>query len=275
MRVDPGLSRSQLMERFGVGNGTLTDWLQGLDPPEWTRRPRARDDLREQAVALRHAGSTVPKIAATLGVSKSTAYQWTKHLPLDRSPAEKAERQRRHMADMREARWEPHRKARDAERVAVHQQLSSWVGELTDRELVLIGTVAYWCEGTREKPWHKSANSMEFINNDPHLILLFLRYVELLGLRRESLTYRLSIHESADIAAATGWWADLAGVSLERFRKASVKTHNPSTVRHHIGDSYRGCLIVRLPKSSRLYWEVEAVMEGIAASGDDWGAASM
>lgn len=275
LRVDPGLSRSQLMERFGVGSGTLSEWLRGLEAPAWTQRPNAKDDLRDLAIEMRGEGCSVPKIASDLGVSKSTAYLWTKHIPLDSTPAEKEERKRRHMERMREARWEPHRKARDAEGAAVGERLGEWVGDLSDRELMLIGAVAYWCEGAKEKPWHHSTISLQFINSDPRLILLFLRYVEILGAEPARLTYRLSIHESADIPAATEWWAEVVGVPPGYFRRPILKKHKPSTVRRNVGETYRGCLMVYVPKSSRLYWKVEGVVGGIATSGDRWRAARM
>lgn len=266
LRIDPGMSRAQLMRRFGVGNETLTEWLRGLPAPEWTRRPNAKDDLRERALAMRREGGTVPRIAAELGVSKSTAYLWTRDIPLDRTPAEEQERRRQHMEQMREARWRPHRQARDADRAATGDRLLAWVGELSEREVILVGAVAYWCEGAKEKPWHQSNQGLQFINSDPCLIRLYLRYVEILGVDRAALTYRLSIHESADVAAATTWWAAEIGVPEARFRRATLKTHNPSTLRRNVGDPYRGCLIVYVPKSSRLYWQMEGVMRGIAAS---------
>ncbi|WKU04089.1 helix-turn-helix domain-containing protein [Micromonospora sp. HUAS LYJ1] len=52
-------------------------------PPARTRSPAARDDLRAAAVALRGEGRSVGDIAARLGVAKSTAYLWVRHLPLD------------------------------------------------------------------------------------------------------------------------------------------------------------------------------------------------
>ena len=275
LRVDPGMSRSQLKSRFGVGDATLSEWLRGLESPAWTKRPNAKDDLRELAITMRRNRCTVPQIAAELRVSKSTAYLWTKHIPLDLSPAEREERQRRHMEHMREARWGPHRKARDADRAATGKRFCDWVGDLSDRELLLIGAVAYWCEGAKEKPWHRSTRSLEYINSDPRLILLFLRYIELLGTGPAQLTYRVSIHETADIPAATKWWSEVVGVPVERFRRPMVKKHKPSTVRWNVGDSYRGCLIVYVPKSSRLYWQIEGVIGGIAASGDQWRAAKM
>jgi transposase len=274
LRSEEGLSRSQIMKVFGVGNGTLSEWLRGVEPPKWTQRPRAKDDLRDQAVELRRGGATVPEIAEALRVSKSSAYLWTRHLPLNRTPEEE-ERHRRHMEHMQEARWEPHRKARDADRAAVNDRRAAWVGDLSDRELTLLGAVAYWCEGRKEKAWHKSTRGLEFINSDPGLILLFLRYVELLGVERDGLSYRLSIHESADIPAATDWWADQIGVPVQYFKRPTLKTHNPSTVRRNVGDAYRGCLIVYVPKSARLYWEIEGVVRAIAASETVGGAAIM
>jgi len=238
------------------------------------QRPNAKDELREMAIEMRHQGWPVPQIAADLGVSKSTAYLWTKHIPLDRTPAEREERQRRHLQHMREARWGPYRKARDADRADTGRRCAEWVGELTDREVLLVGAVAYWCEGATEKPSSRTL-SLQFINSDPRLILLFLRYVELLGVDPVRLTYRLSIHETADVPAATAWWSDVVGVPVEDFRRPVLKAHKPSTVRRNVGITYRGCLIIYVPKSSRLYWEVEGVMGGIAAGSDQWRAARM
>jgi AcrR family transcriptional regulator len=239
------------------------------------KRPTAKEELREQLVALFRAGRSVPQIAAELGVARSTAYHWTRDQSLDQSPEDKGAAMRRHMQRMQEARWASHRSARDAERAAVTDRLRSWVGDLSEREVRLIGAVAYWCEGAKQKPWQRSFNGMSFINSDPTLILVLLRFVELHGVDRAALGFRLSIHESADVAEATRWWAAVVGEKAERFHKPTLKTHKPSTVRRNTGESYRGCLIVYVPKSARLYWEIEGVMGGIAASGTGTGAASM
>lgn len=136
LRVDPGLSRVQLMRRFGVGNGTISAWLTGLEPPEWTRRPRAEDDLREQAAELRREGCTVPEIAQALRVSKSSAYLWTLDIPLDATPEEVAARKSRRSKERADARWAPVNKARDARRLEINVAEQARVGELSDRESV-------------------------------------------------------------------------------------------------------------------------------------------
>ena len=49
----------------------------------------------------------------------------------------------------------------------------------------------------------------------------------------------------------------------------TFQTHNPATVRQNVGDSYRGCLIVKVPKSSKLYWRIEGIIAGVARDQDD------
>jgi hypothetical protein len=140
------------------------------------------------------------------------------------------------------------------------------VGDLSRREVVLLGAVAYWCEGEKNKPWRPQQFRMQFINSDADLILLFLRFLEACEVDRAGLSYRLSIHESADVEAATRWWSEVVSVPADKFRRPTVKTHNPSTVRHNVGDPYRGCLVIFVPKSRELYWKVEGLMRGIAGA---------
>ena len=49
-----GKSRSQIKEILGpMSNSTLHNALKGEPPPEWTRRPNAKDDLRAKARDLK------------------------------------------------------------------------------------------------------------------------------------------------------------------------------------------------------------------------------
>ena len=70
LRQETRMSLAQLRHHFGVSRDTMADWLWGLPTPEWTQRPNAKDDLRDQAVELRRDGCSVPDIATKLGVSK-------------------------------------------------------------------------------------------------------------------------------------------------------------------------------------------------------------
>src|SRR6266487_2596908 len=52
-----GKSRRQIKEILGVGsNATLNELLASEPPPEWTRRPNAKDDLHAKGPELARAG---------------------------------------------------------------------------------------------------------------------------------------------------------------------------------------------------------------------------
>jgi transposase len=265
LRVDPGLSLSELMKHFGVGSATLTDWLRGIEPPAWTRRPNAKDALRRQAVELRQQGWSVNDLAVRLGVAKSTAYAWVKHLPLDPS-AERARLKQEHAALMAAGRWEAHRRDRDRDQAAAHAEAARAVGDLTERDLLLLGAAIYWCEGAKSKPWRR-LDRLIFINSDPCLLKLFLRFLRGCGRAEDSLRYRVHIHENADAEVAADWWADELGLPRHLFQRATIKRHAPATRRQNTGADYHGCLAVTVPKSRELYWRVEGVMGALTELG--------
>jgi hypothetical protein len=235
------------------------------ETPRPRRHPNAKDELRAQALQLRGQGRSVNDIADQLGVSKSTAYLWVRHIPIDQDDEAARERRRAHSKAMTDARWGEYRVARDELESGIRDKATQWVGRLKDRELLIAGAVLYWCEGAKTKQWRKQTH-LDFANTDPMLVELYLRFVEALGVDRQRLSYRVYIHESADALAATQWWADRIGIAAGDMRRPSIKRHKPSTKRHNTGDDYHGCLMVKVPRSRRLYVRVEGLMAGIFAS---------
>ncbi len=136
-------------------------------------------------------------------------------------------------------RWEHELQGREQDRRSSKQAARQAVGELTDRELFLAGVVLYWAEGAKDKTYARRER-IHFVNSDPNVVRLFLRWLSLLGVTPDRLRFRVSIHESADVGAAERFWADVAGVEVSALQKANLKRHNPKTVRKNTGDAYRG-----------------------------------
>ncbi|QGN45524.1 helix-turn-helix domain-containing protein [Micromonospora sp. WMMD558] len=259
LRAVEGLSVREIRARTGIGRNRVYEMLRGVPVPARVRRPNAKDDLRIEAVALRSRGCPVPEIVERLGVSRSTAYLWVRHLPLVQDDEAARTRRKAHSKAMTDARWAAHREARDAAQAAEHARAARVVEQLDERDLLLLGAAIYWCEGAKSKPWRR-ADHVQFINSDPGLLALFIRFLEVCGIERGVPRYRVSIHETADVQAAEEWWARELKLPPDRFGRATLKKHNPATVRLNTGSDYRGCLVINVPRSRTLYWRIEGMI---------------
>ncbi|MFJ4360287.1 hypothetical protein ACIP25_28880 [Streptomyces massasporeus] len=260
-----GLSLRQIRDELKIyNNDILNQLVKGEPPPAWTKRPRAKDDLREKARELRLQGWTYDQIEVELGCSKSSISLWVRDLPKPerRDPTEQAK-----LAARR--RWEHELAVRHEARQQTKEASKQAIGELSNRELFLAGVVLYWAEGAKDKAHSRQRReNLQFINSDPNVIRFYLRWLESLEVDRERLRFRLYIHESADVAEAEAYWADLVGVDTGTFQGTTLKKHNPKTVRKNVGDSYRGCLAIYVARRADLYRRVEGAWYGIVEGAD-------
>ncbi|MGC4930513.1 hypothetical protein [Streptomyces sp. DT117] len=258
-----GLSRRQIRDRLHVDNNDLLNrLLQGEPAPEWTKRPNAKDDIRAKARELRLQGMTYDQIQVELGCSKSSISLWVRDLP---KPERK--RSRDESSAIGRRGWEATLQRRDVERQAQKQRAADEVGAMTDRELFLLGVGLYWAEGTKSKPY-RTQERVTFVNSDPGMIEVFLAWLRLLGVDDDALRFHVLIHETADVAGAERFWADLTGAAPSAFGKTSLKKHSPKTNRKNAGANYRGCLAVRVLKSAELYRRIEGSWYGIVLGAD-------
>jgi hypothetical protein len=259
-----GKSRREIKAILGIAsNQTLGDTLRGEPPPEWTRRPNAKDGVRAQARELRGRGLDYEEIAARLGVSKSSVSLWVRDLPV---PARLSyEECRKRSVEGTRRYWEAERPAREAERAAVRDAAATEIGPLSERETLIAGAIAYWCEGAKSKPYRR-AEQVNFINSDANVIRLFLAFLSLAGVAPQWLRCRVHIHETADIEAATRYWQMVTGVAPELFRQPNIKRDKPRTTRRNTGAGYHGCLQIWVSGSRDLYLKIEGWASAIMSA---------
>ncbi|MFD7868425.1 hypothetical protein [Streptomyces sp. NPDC059783] len=257
-----GLSRRQIRDRIHVDNNDLLNrLLEGEPAPEWTKRPRAKDDLRARARELRLEGKTYDQIQMELGCSKSSISLWVRDLP-------KPERRRTHEEASAIARrgWESTLQRRGAERQETQRRATVEIGAMNQRELFLLGVGLYWAEGTKAKP-HRRQERVTFINSDPDMIRTFLAWLRLLNVQPAQIRFHVHIHESADVPGAEQYWREVVG-RPGLFGKTTLKKHNPTTNRQNTGDGYHDCLVVRVNKSAELYRRIEGWWCGIVGAAE-------
>jgi transcriptional regulator with XRE-family HTH domain len=258
-----GHSRREIKALLGItSNATLDRAVRGEPPPEWTRRPNAKDEVRSRARELRAQGLDYEEIVAALGVSKSSVSLWVRDMP--RPPRLSYEETRKRAAEGVRRYWAAERPAREARREAVRAAAATEIGDLTDREILIAGAISYWCEGTKSKP-HVLRERILFINSDPGLIRFFLRFLVTAGVESAQLRFRVYIHETADVAAAERFWADIICADPASFYKAVLKHHNPQTVRSNVKAQYHGCLRIDVLQSADLYRKIEGWVRAATA----------
>jgi predicted transcriptional regulator len=249
-----GHTLAQIKAELRVGSDQLRAWVRDIPAPANNHRARAKDEHRARARELRVEGLSVPTIAKTLGVARSTVWYWVRDLPI---PTFSRERWRNQQY------WDRERRVRAM--VAAQQKLDSarQIGSLTVRELLIAGVVAYWCEGAKDKSYARR-ESLAFINSDAKLVTLWLAFLDGIGVARSRLSFRIQIHETADVAAALDYWSSVVQIPPTQFMRTTLKRHNPQSNRRNIGGDYYGCLVVKVRDSAELYRTIEGWFYGIA-----------
>jgi hypothetical protein len=201
------------------------------------------------------------EIAGALGVAKSSVSLWVRDMPIAARLSQAECRKCLAAASRRYRAVE--RAVREARRTAVREAAAAQIGDLTERELLIAGAIAYWCEGSKTKP-HRPIDRVAFVNSDPGLIQFFLRFLEATGTPRADLRFRVLIHQTADVESAHRFWMQVTQAPREQFFRPTLKHHDPKTVRKNVGEDYHGCLRIDVYRSADLYRKIEG-----------WAAASM
>jgi hypothetical protein len=98
------------------------------------------------------------------------------------------------------------------------------------------------------------------------MVRLFLNYLQAVGVEEARLRYQVHVHESADVAVAVSFWAQVVGVDTDRFQPPVLKRDRLRTNRHNVGASYHGCLSVRVTGAAELYRRIEGTWWAVRAA---------
>ena len=130
---------------------------------------KALPKFRDHAIKLRKQGLSYSEILREVPVAQSTISNWCKNITLNLS-------QQRHLQKLRTEGVKRgsdirHNKSENLKQ-ALHTSAISEVGEITTRELWLIGTALYWAEGSKQRIKALS-QGVKFTNSDPYMIKVF------------------------------------------------------------------------------------------------------
>ena len=216
---------------------------------------------KQRVIAMRREGKTYSEIRAIFPIAKSTLSEWLREVGLS-TPQKQRITKLREEAQQKGARIR-HEMAVE-KRDGIYGVSREEIGGLSDREVWLLATMAYWAEGNKERV--KAGTPLVFGNMDPRMIRLFLYWLtNVQEIKLTDIKLELYLHENNKhrVDIVKKYWSDELNLSLDYFSIVRFKTHKINTNRNNTGDLYYGLIRVTVVASSTLVRQLEGWAQGI------------
>ncbi len=200
---------------------------------------------RRRAEKLRKDGLMYAEIAEELGIAKSTAYSWVKHVQMSASKLHLIEQKKevlqsekiRNLAVINKRRHQDRNKEIENKARAVVSNLI-----LDDHQSKLLCAIFFWCEGGKD-----ARGGIQFINSDPVMIATFLHLLrKSFSLDEAKFRGLMHLHEYHDEARQLKYWSQLTNIPTSQFYKSYIKPNTGKNYRVN----YPGCISIRYADGS-------------------------
>jgi len=148
-----------------------------------------------------------------------------------------------------------------AENKKIREKSSKEISYLSDYELLLIGACLYWAEEYKRQE-HLPSPCVSFVNSDPDMIKLFLRFLrEIIEVSEERIKTCIQIHSNVNIKKATNFWSKVTNIDKEKFRITYQTSRATKRVRPSSSLPY-GSLQINLNKRQE-FFRIMGWIEGL------------
>ena len=217
---------------------------------------------RKRAIKLRKEGYSYSEILKEIPVAKSTLSLWLRSVGLSK-------RQKQRLTEKKLAAALRGAKTRKNYRLAITKEIKekarSEIGQLSNRELWLIGVALYWAEGTKQKE-NNVSEKVKFSNSDPRMMKIFLKWLQdICKIPNSDINFRIALHETAKnrLKKVQKYWSNITGFPINNFQKIDWKKHRVNINRSNIEKKYFGVLHIYVRKSTNFNRKIEGWIEGI------------
>jgi hypothetical protein len=219
---------------------------------------------KEKAIQLRKEGKTYNEILKVIPVAKSTLSLWLRDVGLSKRQTQRITEKK--LASIQKA-GEVKRQQRILKTIKIVEEARSQIGAISDRELLLIGTVLYWAEGAKEKIHGSSGARFQFGNMDPLMIVLMIEWlVRICKIDETMIGFELYLHENHKyrVKEVQKYWAEVLDVPISKISKIYYKKNqSKQTNRKNVGTEYYGLLRICVAESSSLVRKIKGWTLGI------------
>ncbi|RJQ28099.1 hypothetical protein C4577_00090 [Candidatus Parcubacteria bacterium] len=221
----------------------------------------AKSKEKLKARELRAKGESIKSIAKKLRVSSSTASLWCRDIKLSQEQIKTLEQ---HSKDPNYGKRLAYSLKQQAERSKKIQILKETgvkeIGNLSKRELFLVGVSLYWAEG------FKKDSQAGFASSDPNMINIFLKWLtDCLNYSTQDLSLRVTsnISHQYRIMDIQNYWSTITKISIKNFQKPFYQKVKWNKI-YENPENYHGVLRVKVRKSTDLLRKIQGWIEGLS-----------
>lgn len=219
----------------------------------WVNDTMAKSRERLQARKLRLHGESVRKIASMLGVSKSSVSRWCEDIELTDEQIENLT-QKAEVGRVKN-RWKIARAKKQERLIRLNKFMGvgrDRVGDLSKREIFLVGSALYWAEGG------KKHRCVTLCNSDPEMIRFWMYWLEkCMSVERDRFVCSVGINQvhKYRIMKVQTYWSGITGIPINQFLKPSFKKVQSSKIykNHH---QHHGTLTLRIRRGTNMNYEI-------------------
>ena len=224
----------------------------------------AKSKEKFEAIELRKTGESIKVIAKRLGVSPGSVSVWCNDVKLSRIQIKELERRStdpnygRRLINSTKQRAEKERKIAMFLKEGIGE-----IGNLSKRDLFLVGVALYWAEG------FKKDTQVGFANSNLGMINLYLRWLyESCGVKKEDLIMRvtLNISHKKRINEVQNYWSESTNIPLQNFRKPFFQKFKWKK-EYQNQNEYFGVLRIKVRRSTDFLRKVLGWIEGLKLRG--------
>lgn len=227
----------------------------------------AKSKEKLEAIELRRSGKSIKFIAKKLSVSPGSVSIWCRDVVLTQNQLRILERNAHDPNYGR--RLQNSQKQRNQKELKIKNLLDlgeKEIGELSKRELFLVGVALYWAEG------FKKDTQVGFANSNPEMINLYLKWLyECCNVKKDDLIVRITVNISHKDRSKEiqEYWSNSTKISEENFRKPFYQQFKWKKI-YEKPNEYYGVLRIKVRRSTDFLRKIHGWIKGLGNQGKIW-----
>lgn len=216
-----------------------------------------------QAVSLRQEGKTFREISNLLNIPLSTAHLWTRTIKLSSKQQKLIKAKHRQKMIAGQKIYTSQKKSETALKTSLSMAAGKQIiGNLNDRELLVVGAALYWAEG------FKKDSRLGFANSDPQMIKLVLAWlINTCKVPIKDIRVRVGLNHQYQTEAneIEKKWSKLIGIPLTQFQKPFFQ-QTKWLRKYKNSHEYLGVLRIRANNQIELFHKIKGMVQALQNS---------